>query len=131
MRARGFDMDERLLGYTGQDWTIGSGYRVTERLLESKVPFDGIVALNDQLAIGAMSALRSHGVEIPGEVQVIGFDNIEESAYLQTPLTTMDSRLEWIAPTAVDRILGRIDGSINAPQDIIETADVIVRETTR
>ena len=86
-------MDERLLGYTGQDWTIGSGYRVTERLLESKVPFDGIVALNDQLAIGAMSALRSHGVEIPGDVQVIGFDNIEESAYLQTPLTTMDSRL--------------------------------------
>ncbi|MDK6445173.1 LacI family DNA-binding transcriptional regulator [Alloscardovia omnicolens] len=128
---RGLDMDERLLGYTGQDWTIGSGYRVTERLLESKVPFDGIVALNDQLAIGAMSALRSHGVEIPSDVQVIGFDNIEESAYLQTPLTTMDSRLEWIAPTAVDRILGRIDGSINAPEDIIETADVIVRKTTR
>lgn len=37
---------------------------------------------------------------------MIGFDNIEESQYLQIPLTTMDSRLEWTAPTAVERILG-------------------------
>ena len=41
--------------------------------------------------------MRANGIEIPRQVQVIGFDNIEESQYLQIPLTTMDSRLEWTA----------------------------------
>ncbi|WP_418969219.1 LacI family DNA-binding transcriptional regulator [Alloscardovia omnicolens] len=125
------DVDKRLLGCTGQDWTIGSGYRVAERLIEQGIAFDGVVALNDQLAIGVISALKSHGIEIPRDVQVIGFDNIEEAAYLQTPLTTMDSRLAWIAPTAVDRILGRIDGTIHNPESIIETSRVLARSTTR
>ena len=37
----------------------------------------------------------------PAQVQVIGFDNNEEAPYLQIPLTTMDSRLDWTAPTAL------------------------------
>ncbi|MBT1173192.1 LacI family DNA-binding transcriptional regulator [Bifidobacterium sp. MA2] len=108
-RRRGLTLDPRLIGATSQDWTIGAGARVTQRLIDSGVPFDGVVALNDQLAIGAIAALRAAGIAIPGQVQVIGFDNIEEAEYLQIPLTTMDSRLDWTAPTAVDRILTRID----------------------
>ena len=128
---RGVELDERLLGRTGQDWSIGSGYRVTERLISGNIPFDGIVALNDQLAIGAISALSAYGIEIPEQVQVIGFDNIEEAEYLQTPLTTMDSRLEWTAPTAVDRILGRIRGTITEPELITVESRVIARASTR
>lgn len=108
-RRRGITLDPRLMGATDQDWTIGAGARVTQRLIDSGIPFDGIVALNDQLAIGAIAALRAAGIAIPEQVQVIGFDNIEEAEYLQIPLTTMDSRLDWTAPTAVDRILARID----------------------
>ncbi|KAB8287687.1 LacI family transcriptional regulator [Bifidobacterium ramosum] len=67
-----------------------------------------MVAFNDQLAIGALFALRNAGFDVPGSVQVIGFDNIEEAQYLQIPLTTMDSYLDWTAPIAVDRILARI-----------------------
>ncbi|WP_018142744.1 LacI family DNA-binding transcriptional regulator [Alloscardovia criceti] len=128
---RNIQFDERLLGITGQDWTIGSGYRVTERLLDQGVAFDSIVALNDQLAIGAISALKTHGLDIPGQVQVIGFDNIEESEYLQTPLTTMDSYLDWTAPTAVERILGRIAGNISSPELITTDSRVIARSSTR
>ena len=80
------------------------------------MPFDGVIGLNDQLAIGALTVMRANGIEIPRQVQVIGFDNIEESQYLQIPLTTMDSRLEWTAPTAVERILGRIRGEIAKPE---------------
>lgn len=66
------------------------------------MPFDGVIALNDQLAIGALTALRTAGYEVPAQVQVIGFDNNEEAPYLQIPWTTMDSRLDWTAPTAVN-----------------------------
>lgn len=129
--AQGRALDARLVGITDQDWTIGSGYRVTERLIESGVPFDGIVAFNDQLAIGAVSALNASGRDIPNDVQVIGFDNIEEAAYLQPPLTTMDSRLDWTAPTAVDRILARIQGEELSPELLTTPSQVIARATTR
>ena len=107
------------------------GARVTQRLIDSGVPFDGVIALNDQLAIGALTALRTAGYEVPVQVQVIGFDNNEEAPYLQIPLTTMDSRLDWTAPTAVDRILGRIDGSITKSELLTTESQVIARASTR
>jgi len=130
-RRRGLELDPRLIGNTAQDWTIGAGARVTQRLIDSGVPFDGVVAFNDQLAIGALTALRTAGYEVPAQVQVIGFDNNEEAPYLQIPLTTMDSRLDWTAPTAVDRILGRIAGDISKPELLTAESQVIARASTR
>ena len=130
-RRRGLSLDPQLIGNTGQDWTIGAGARVIQRLIDSGVPFDGVIALNDQLAIGALTALRTAGYEVPAQVQVIGFDNNEEAPYLQIPLTTMDSRLDWTAPTAVNRILGRIDGSITKPELLTTESQVIARASTR
>ncbi len=80
-RRRGLELDPHLIGNTDQDWTIGAGARVTQRLIDSGVPFDGVIALNDQLAIGALTALRTAGYEVPAQVQVIGFDNNEEAPY--------------------------------------------------
>lgn len=128
---RGTQLLPQLIGNTGPDWTIGSGFHTTARLIESGVPFDGVVALNDQLAIGAISALSAAQIEIPSSVQVIGFDDIEEAEYLQQPLTTMASCLDWLAPTAVDRILGRINGQIHDPELIETFSYVIPRATTR
>ena len=121
-RRRGLELDPHLIGNTDQDWTIGAGARVTQRLIDSGVPFDGVIAL---------TALRTAGYEVPAQVQVIGFDNNEEAPYLQIPLTTMDSRLDWTAPTAVNRILGRIDGSITKPELLTTESQVIARASTR
>lgn len=130
-RRRGKNLDPRLVGVNGQDWTIGSGARAMQRLIDAGVPFDGVVALNDQLAIGALFTLTSNGIGVPRDVQVIGFDNIEESAYLQIPLTTMDSRLDWTAPTAVKRILQRIDGGVERAELLTTSSRIIARSTTR
>lgn len=129
--ARGLPLDPRFVGNTGDDWTIGSGYRTMRRLIDGGADLDGVVALNDQLAIGAISALTAAGLEIPGQVQVIGFDDIEEAAYLPRPLTTMASCLGWIAPTAVGRLVERIEGSVHAPELIETRSHVVARATTR
>ncbi|RYQ21115.1 LacI family transcriptional regulator [Bifidobacterium pseudolongum subsp. globosum] len=121
----------QLIGNTGADWTIGSGFHTTERLIAAGEPFDGIVALNDQLAIGVIAALTAAQIDIPKTVQVIGFDDIEEAEYLQQPLTTMASCLEWVASTSVERILGRIGGRIHAPELLETFSYVIPRATTR
>lgn len=128
---RSMVLDPHLLGVTGYGWSLGSGYLAMQDIIDSAVPFDGVIALNDQLAIGALSALTANGVAVPDQVQVIGFDNNEESAYLQTPLTTMDSCLGWISRTCVDRVLGRIGGGFDEPQSLLVSSDVIARKTTR
>ena len=129
-RERGTSLDPELV-VSGGDWAIGCGYKAIQRLIDAGKEFDGVVAFNDQLAIGALTVMRANGIEIPRQVQVIGFDNIEESQYLQIPLTTMDSRLEWTAPTAVERILGRICGEIAKPELLMTDCNVIVRDSTR
>nr|WP_236028056.1 LacI family DNA-binding transcriptional regulator [Bifidobacterium pongonis] len=115
----------------GGDWAIGCGYKAIQQLLDAGREFDGVVAFNDQLAIGVLSALAANGIDVPGQVQVIGFDNIEEAAYLQPPLTTMDPRFDAIVPTVGERMLIRIAGRDVAPELIRIPSRVIARATTR
>ncbi|WKK73383.1 substrate-binding domain-containing protein [Rathayibacter oskolensis] len=131
LAAAGRALDPRLVGVTGYDWSIGSGFRVARELVRSGVPFDGLVCFNDGLATGAISALREGGLRIPEDVQVIGFDNVEESAFLTPPLTSMDSRIEWIARTSLERLTARIDGVDAAPATVFARSRVIARGTTR
>ncbi len=129
--AAGRTIDPRLVGVTGYDWTIGSGFRAARAIIDAGVPFDGLVCLNDGLAIGAISALRESGLRVPEDVQVIGFDDIDEAAFLSPPLTTMDSRIEWIASTALDRLIARIDTGPQGAADLIARSRLVSRGTTR
>ena len=129
--ASGRMLDPRLVGVTGYDWSIGAGFRAARSIIDSGLPFDGLLCLNDGLAVGAISALRASNLRVPDDVQVIGFDNIEESAFLAPPLTTMDSSVGWIARTALERLVARIAQSDERPADIRARPRLIVRGTTR
>jgi LacI family repressor for deo operon, udp, cdd, tsx, nupC, and nupG len=131
LRAAGRPLDPRLVGVTGYDWTIGAGFRATLATVDAGIPFDGLVCLNDGLATGAISALRESGLQIPSDVQIIGFDNVEESAFLAPPLTTMDSRIEWLARTGLERLVKRINGITDPPEIVLAQSQVIARGTTR
>lgn len=126
----GAQLDPELV-VDGGDWAIGCGYKAVQQLLDAGREFDGVVAFNDQLAIGVLSALAANGISVPGQVQVIGFDNIEEAAYLQPPLTTMDPRFDVIVPKVGERMLMRIAGREVAPEHISIPSRVIARATTR
>ncbi|SPU24746.1 LacI-type transcriptional regulator [Bifidobacterium adolescentis] len=92
----------------------------------------GLDGLEEYEPLGALFTLAANGIAVPDRVQVIGFDNNEEAAYFQPPLTTMDSCLDWIAPTAVSRIINRIDGSRTLEPELITTQSrIIARATTR
>ncbi|MWB99507.1 LacI family DNA-binding transcriptional regulator [Agromyces seonyuensis] len=129
--AAGIRLDPRLIGITGYDWTIGTGFRAAQDIIDSGVPFDGMMCLNDGLAIGAVAALRERGLRVPEDVQVVGFDNIEESAFLAPPLTTMDSRISWVARTALARLISRIDQVPQEPAHLLAQPTLIARGTTR
>jgi len=65
------------------------GYKAMQRILKSKVRPTAILASNDLTAIGAMGAIHEHGLSIPEDISIVGYDDIQLSAYTQPSLTTL------------------------------------------
>ena len=105
----GIPFDERLVVPSGM-WHRDSGVQAMNSLLDSGVVPDGVVALNDMLAAGAMYALQMRGLRIPDDVSVIGFDNSDDSQYLTPALTSISPGLEAVARMAVSILKQRIEG---------------------
>ena len=68
-----------------------------------------IVAANDQIALGAMLALKERGVRIPDDVSVVGIDDIPESAYFDPPLTTLHIDFEMQGRASVHKLIAQIE----------------------
>ena len=79
--------------------------------LEQSIAFDGVVAFNDLIALGAMRTLQEAGVRIPHDVAVIGFDAIDDAQYSRPSLSTIDPGREEIAETAIRFLKERIDAT--------------------
>ncbi len=118
------------LAVSGGAWRRSSGAEAVAELLARKVEFDAVFALNDLLALGAIRALAAHGVRIPEDVAVAGFDNIDESGYSSPTLTTVDAGRVQIARTAVELLVRRMAGDDSAPEEIVAPYELHVREST-
>jgi LacI family transcriptional regulator len=87
LRRAGVELDESLVGYG--DFSVESGYHAMRTILARTKRFTALYAGNDTIAVGAMAALREAGLSIPGDVAVVGFDNLPVSAYTNPLLTTV------------------------------------------
>jgi DNA-binding LacI/PurR family transcriptional regulator len=100
-------------------------------LLDLPEPPDAVFCFNDLLAMGALRTLTEHGVKVPEDVAVVGFDDIEESSYSNPSLTTIRPDKEGIARTAIALLAARLDaGGVGEPREVTEEFDLMVREST-
>jgi len=90
------------------DWTPLGGYRAAHRLLDEGERFTALFAGNDQMALGAMRALREAGLRIPQDVSIVGFDDVPEAAYFEPPLTTVRQDFTTLGQQAVELLLARM-----------------------
>ena len=86
------------------------GRRAAHALIASGEAFDGIFAVCDEIALGAMHSLREHGVQVPGDVGVVGFDGIRAGAHVNPPLSTIEPDFETAGLLLVDRLLNVLSG---------------------
>mgnify|MGYP003257464426 CR=1 len=117
--ARGIPCDDSLLIET-QGWGSADGLAAVDTMLESGLQFDAVFALNDLLAWGVLRELRERGVAVPDDVRVIGFDDVEESAYMVPSLSTVNPGREAIARLAVESIIQQVESGSRAPAQTIE-----------
>jgi LacI family transcriptional regulator len=72
------------------DFTETGGCDAMTQLLNKKLPMTAVVCANDEMACGAMGIIREHGLSIPNDISVIGFDNVTFASYLYPKLSTID-----------------------------------------
>jgi LacI family transcriptional regulator len=105
------------------------GYPFAKRLLARNKPFTALFAYNDISAIGAIRAFQEHGLRVPQDISVMGFDDIP-GAMFQTPsLTTVRQPLNRMGEVAAQTLLERIEGNVEESNIAIEP-ELVVREST-
>ncbi|WP_456821022.1 LacI family DNA-binding transcriptional regulator [Cellulomonas sp. URHB0016] len=132
LEAHGIEIDSRLVAWTDQGWHRANGAQAIGAVLASGVEPDGVVAFNDALAIGAMHELRVRGLDIPGDVAVVGFDDTEDARFTLPSLTTVDPGRREIAEVAVDVLHRRLQGDGIAAGPVLHFAKMrlVEREST-
>ncbi len=112
------------------DWTADFGFTTGSRLLPSR-DFTAVFAANDQMALGLLHAARSLGLDVPGDLSVVGFDDIPDAAHFAPPLTTVRQDFAEVGRRAIARLLAELSGSPLAPVDTVPASLVLRASTAR
>jgi len=98
--------------------TEEAGHDAARTLLASGTPFDAIFAASDLIAIGAMRALAEAGRKVPGDIAVVGFDDIPAASLTTPPLTTVMQDITGAGAALVETLIAQIDGRETAPRKL-------------
>lgn len=130
LAEEGIDVDPALVLRCGR-FRPGDGMAAVQRLLASGAEFDAIFAFTDTLALGAIRALVDHGLRVPEDVSVVGFDDVAEGRYSCPRLTTIAPDKEQIGQLAITRLVGRLTGELAEPRGYLPAEhELIVRESS-
>jgi len=96
------------------DWSPAAGY-AAGRELAGRPDVTAVFVANDDMAVGLIRALHDHGIDVPGQVSVVGYDGVPTSAYTFPPLTTVPQDFEAVATAGLAELLDVIEGK--SPDD--------------
>lgn len=129
----GIAFDPRLVGEAGL-WHRATGAETMGRLLDSGVEIDAVFALNDAMALGALHALHARRVDVPGDVALIGFDDVDDVRYSVPTISSVSPGREQIAARAVELLVARIDargaGEPAPFRRVVPDSSIVGREST-
>jgi len=106
------------------------GFEPANELIQRRGDFTAIVCYNDVAAIGAIRALINHGLQVPNDVSIIGFDDIQGAAFHNPSLTTIRQPLLQMGSTAARILLQRIRAQATFPDVVPIHPELIIREST-
>jgi len=105
--------------------TPASGYQAGLQLVNSGQSFDGVIAASDLIAIGVIRALMDHGLRVPEDVSVVGFDDIVTAGYYNPPLTTVRQDTRRAGERLVENLIELIDGG--SVQSTLIEPELVIR----
>jgi LacI family transcriptional regulator len=112
------------------DMNMASGYDITRKALEYGKVFDGIFAINDRMAVGAMLAIKDSGIKIPEDIAVVGFDNISLYNLLNPSLTTINVPKYQLGYSSAKSLIDGIKSESYTSPIIKLPTKLIIRKST-
>lgn len=117
-------------GIADGDWSAASGYAAGSKIAGIK-EVTAVVAGNDQMAIGVIRALHEHGISVPADVSVFGWDDMPESSFLVPSLSTVHMDLEALGARSMRELITRIRGDHGAEEAVsLDPMELVFREST-
>jgi len=92
------------------DYRRVTGQAAMEELLARGAPLEAVVSANDDMAFGAFDVLQAHGLRVPEDVALVGFDDVDAAQFLEAPLTTVRQSFTDAARIAAETVLALIRG---------------------
>lgn len=127
LEEAGVEVPEPLIG----DWSARQGYEHGRRLAHER-ELSAVFVGNDQMALGVMRAMQEAGRTVPGEVSVVGFDDVPESPYFLPPLTTIRQDFDELGSRGVRLLLSTIEpGSPDGTGTAVRPQLVVRASTAR
>lgn len=134
-RAEAFELEVAEVGieaWTGEIWRgnymAAGGAKVIKEILGRNLPLPrAIVCANDQTAIGVMYTLAQHGIRVPQDVAVTGFDDIPVARHLHPQLTTVRQPIQKLGATAFDVLYSMISGEGRPEPEVVLPTSLVVR----
>ncbi|MEP1522520.1 MAG: LacI family DNA-binding transcriptional regulator [Ascidiaceihabitans sp.] len=124
----GFDVDDVRIVHS--PLTFSAGFKATMDAGTKLAKVDGVMALCDALAIGSMAAISQLGRQVPEEIAVIGYDNIEMSKYTSPTLTTVSQSASRFGRAAAEAIISNIKGENTETSDQLVQPRLLKRGST-
>jgi LacI family transcriptional regulator len=114
------------------NWNSASGEAAFAELVEKYPNMNAVFASNDQMALGVLHYAHAHGICVPEDLAVIGFDNLAESPYFTPALTTVEQPLRELGILAVKTLLEQVESPVPgaARQDIALETRLVIRNST-
>jgi DNA-binding LacI/PurR family transcriptional regulator len=128
LREAGFGTDPDFI--LNGDFTIESGIMRMRQVLDGGLMPDAILAANDYIALGAMEVLFERGLDVPGDVAVVGCDNTEVASLPTIQLSSIDLDIVGMGHRAWDLLYERIQGAREASKEIVVESKLIVRSSS-
>ena len=110
------------------DWSAASGYEIGSALARSG-DVTAIFCGNDTMALGVLRALSEHGLRVPDDVSIIGFDDIPEAAYYSPPLTTVRQDFTEVGRQALTALLDMLSGAAAPGVRITVDTSLVIRDS--
>jgi DNA-binding LacI/PurR family transcriptional regulator len=113
------------------DWTPRSGYQAAQKLLRyHRGEFSAVVAANDHMALGVLSAFSENGIKVPNEISVMGFDGLPETEFYNPPLSTVYQDFAALGAVSVEYLLNIIDRPNSEPDRYVLEPVLVSRKST-
>jgi len=112
------------------DFSIESGMQAVEDLFAARQAFTAIFCANDEMAMGAMKALKDHGYRVPEDISVIGFDDIRYARHTDPPLTTVAQPKGALGRKAMELLLEILERPQTPARKVVLPTELILRGST-